>query len=189
MPIDYSKWDKLEVSSSSEDEADAPRPRVTRLDTPSRVTFGGKSVSASSKAAAVVADPSEIPPPSTKPPKSTPANNFPSFWTDHGGLAKLKDGEPSLYWAQDRYTVTLRLELSKGEKTKSVVVEGILPYADRWSAVGSTKPTLVCRSSETVLLEGELPHPVHFAEEDSDVDWCVEDRILVVTLNKAGKQL
>lgn len=56
MPIDYSKWDNLDVSSSSssseEDEEDyhpkkvmqqpaAATPRVTRLEAPSTVTFGG----------------------------------------------------------------------------------------------------------------------------------------------------
>ena len=94
-----------------------------------------------------------------------------------------------MYWSQDRYSVTLRLELGEGEKVKSVVVEGILPYADRWSAVGSTKAKLVCKSGEEVLLEGELPHAVHLAEEDLAVDWSVEDeqmyRFLVVTLHKA----
>lgn len=131
MPIDYSKWDNLEVSSSSEDEDDAPQPRVTRLDAPSSVTFGGKdgTVSAASKPAVVLA-PKEIP-------KSAPSStkNISPSWTDHGGLlrAKLKNGEErKLHWSQDRYSVTLRLELDTGVKVQSVQVEGILPFADRW---------------------------------------------------------
>ena len=189
MPIDYSKWDNLDVSSS-EDEDDAPQPRVTRLDTPSSVTFGGKGgeISATAKT------PSASPHPSSKetPKSKTTKTSLPSSWTDHGGLLRAKSNsgeERNLYWSQDRYSVTLRLELGEGEKVKSVVVEGILPYADRWSAVGSTKAKLVCKSGEQVLLEGELPHAVHLAEEDLAVDWSVEDeqmyRFLVVTLHKA----
>mmetsp|Transcript_15912 Transcript_15912/g.39935 ORF Transcript_15912/g.39935 Transcript_15912/m.39935 type:complete len:237 (+) Transcript_15912:158-868(+) len=183
MPIDYSKWDNLDVSSSSEDEDDA-KPRVTRLDAPTKVTFGGGSVSATK-----AATPSQAP--STKPP--TPKSTTPtSVWTDHGGLLKTKGGERNLYWSQDRHSVTLRLELSTGEKIKSVAVDGILPYADRWSAVGSIKPKLVVfRSVDVVLLEGELPHPIHL-EEDSDdgiVDWSIEDtnghRVLCIILHKA----
>jgi hypothetical protein len=40
--IDYSKWDKIAESDDDDDSDDAPvRPRVTRLDAPGRVTFGG----------------------------------------------------------------------------------------------------------------------------------------------------
>uniref|UniRef100_A0A7S2U7D3 Uncharacterized protein n=1 Tax=Attheya septentrionalis TaxID=420275 RepID=A0A7S2U7D3_9STRA len=54
--IDYSKWDHLDYGSSSDedDNDEAPsgqQPRVTRLDTPSRVTrspTGAVSISASS---------------------------------------------------------------------------------------------------------------------------------------------
>ena len=189
MPIDYSKWDNLDVSSS-EDEDDAPQPRVTRLDAPSSVTFGGKGgeISATAK------PPSASPLPSSKesPKSKTAKTTVQSSWTDHGGLLRAKSNsgeERNLYWSQDRYSVTLRLELGKGEKVKSVVVDGILPYADRWSAVGSTKVKLICKSGQEVLLEGELPHAVHLAEEDLAVDWSVEDeqmhRFLVVTLHKA----
>lgn len=189
MPIDYSKWDNLDVSSS-EDEDDVPQPRVTRLDAPSSVTFGGKGGEISAAAKPPSASP--IPSP-TETPKSTPAkNSVPSSWTDHGGLLRAQsntDKERKLYWSQDRNSVTLRLELGPREKVKSVVVEGILPYADRWSAVGSSKAKLVCKSGEEVLLKGELPHAVHLAEEDLATDWSVEDeqmhRFLVVTLLKA----
>jgi len=188
MPIDYSKWDNLEISSSSEDEDDAPQPRVTRLDTPSSVTFGGKggTISATSNPASSLAS-KEIP-------ESGPASSksIPPSWTDHGGLLQATSNnveEQNLYWSQDRYSVTVRLELGPGEKVQSVQVEGILPFADRWSAVGSTKPKLVCISGKAVLLEGELPHPVHLEEDDSGVDWSVENeqkhRFLVVTLRKA----
>jgi hypothetical protein len=41
MPLDYSKWDHLDDYESSDNEDEAQRPRVIRLDAPSRVTFGG----------------------------------------------------------------------------------------------------------------------------------------------------
>lgn len=217
MPIDYSKWDNLEVSSSEdEDEHGSPSPRVTRLDAPSKVTFGGKqgSISAVPQGHATAKQPKsqlksqplEASKTTKPPPKSTSAigdTSAPPSWTERGGLLASDGGDVEhkikrkLYWAQDRYSVTLRLELRKEEKVGSVIVEGILPYSDRWSAVGSTKPRLVCRSSSAdnvTLLEGELPHPVHLAEEDSDdglIDWTVtavaadEHRFLVITLHKA----
>jgi len=211
MPIDYSKWDNLEVSSSDDDDDDKPTPHVTRLDAPSRVTFGGGTGGAMSASTSA----SKSPPldcsytegattVTTSHSKSvTPAGDqsAPSSWTDRGGLLEIEktayNPSRNLYWAQDRYAVTLRLELRGMEKVRSVCVEGILPYRDRWSAVGSTKLKLSCTSSadSLVLLEGDLPHPVHLAEEDSDdglVDWSVveadhqpQSRFLTITLHKA----
>lgn len=207
MPIDYSKWDNLDVSSS-EDEDDESTPRVTRLDAPSRVTFGGKTNGLEFNAAS----PAVLPqPPLDATTKGEKTQQIPTMrpsgdrgfappsWTEHGGLLETtSDPKRRLYWAQDRYSVTLRLELVGGEKVRSVDVEGILPYSDRWSAVGSIKQRISCISTATeVLLDGELPHPVHLAEEDSEdgvLDWSVEDsnsvdgkryRFLAVTLHKA----
>mmetsp|Transcript_19408 Transcript_19408/g.45144 ORF Transcript_19408/g.45144 Transcript_19408/m.45144 type:complete len:328 (-) Transcript_19408:485-1468(-) len=224
MPIDYSKWDDLEVSSSSDEEEDGlevgddrsrlspGRPRVTRLDAPSSVTFGGPggSISAAvpearpgdeprgtTAAAAIprsgggttLAAPKPSPSsPATAPSSAAPSSSgrAPPSWTDHGGfLVALPSsatttgggGETtlrrrSLYWSQDRYSVTLRLELSGGasEKVASVSVEGILPYRDRNAATATTvKPKLVAVSAcGEVLLTGELPHPVHRTEDDDD---------------------
>jgi len=221
MPIDYSKWDKLEVSSSEDEDDDqhnptSSTPRVTRLDAPSKVTFGGGSVSASVSSSKEL--PTEAPPPlrldapaASNAPGGASKSRSPS-WTDHGGVLETKSDPPrSLYWTQDRYSVTLRVELIATEKVRSVCVEGILPYCDRHAAVGSTKPKLACVSegegeakTSVFLLEGELPHPVHLAEEDSDdgvVDWSVvvdennnhknesdgqhRHRFLVITLHKA----
>lgn len=209
MPIDYSKWDNLEVSSSEDEDVDddhiGSTPRVTRLDAPSRVTFGGAgtngSVSASPEGDTAPSSPSK---PLSKPLESSSATVTTTSdlqsWTDRGGLLETNtktNTKRSLYWAQDRYTVTLRLELRDTEKIRSVGVEGILPYSDRWMAVGTAKPRLSCVSTNgEILLDGELPHPVHLAEEDSDdglVDWSVvavkdnehQQRYLVITLHKA----
>jgi len=199
MPIDYSKWDNLDVSSS-EDEDDESTPRVTRLDAPSRVTFGGKTDGLEFSAASPAVPP-QLPLDVTTKGEETQQipTVAPPSWTEHGGLLETtSDPNRRLYWAQDRYSVTLRLELVGGEKVRSVDVEGILPYSDRWSAVGSIKQRIsfISTASE-VLLDGELPHPVHLAEEDSEdgvLDWSVEDsniadgkryRFLAVTLHKA----
>eukprot|EP00532_Pseudo-nitzschia_australis_P004375 CAMPEP_0168200316 /NCGR_PEP_ID=MMETSP0139_2-20121125/22977_1 /TAXON_ID=44445 /ORGANISM="Pseudo-nitzschia australis, Strain 10249 10 AB" /LENGTH=304 /DNA_ID=CAMNT_0008125535 /DNA_START=318 /DNA_END=1229 /DNA_ORIENTATION=+ len=261
MPIDYSKWDRLEVSSSDEeDDGDdsnnnnhaTTTPRVTRLEAPSKVTFGGgfSSITASPSAPNTstrssafantkqAKNPEEdcVSPhkrdddaivPATTRDGDGKERGAPPAWTERGGLVVVAANDQqqeehqhrNLYWAQDRYSVTLRLEVKEDEKVRSVDVRGILPYSDRFAAVGSTKPKLSIRrrgvrvngsdndddnnKSSTkgtlplLLLEGELPHPVHFAEGDDDenlVDWSVEEatwkknhftKHLTITLHKA----
>lgn len=121
-----------------------------------------------------------------------------------------------LYWSQDRYSIYFRLELHPFETIQSVEVVGVTQYIDRFSATGSTKPRLVCRGTTTrgmdtdddvvttnqnkqqqsptvLLLEGDLPHPVHLAEDDDDIDWSIvradstttTGRYLFITLYKA----
>jgi len=207
MPIDYSKWDNLEVSSSEDEDEDDKTPRVTRLDAPSQVTFGGAGANGAVSASPEV-DTKTSSSKLSKPLESSSATtgtttaSHTQSWTDRCGLLETKSDTKqsrNLYWSQDRYTVTLRLELLRDttEKVRSVAVEGILPYSDRWMAVGTAKPRLSCVSTNgEMLLEGELPHPVHLAEEDSDdglVDWSVvvdnndkgQLRFLTITLHKA----
>jgi hypothetical protein len=103
-----------------------------------------------------------------------------------------------MYWSQDRYSVSIRLELFPYEAAQSVEVVGVTRYIDRFSATGSTKPRLVCtgtttstdfiahnvgvvsttqqqqqKSSRILLLDGDLPHPVYLAEDDDDIDWSI----------------
>jgi hypothetical protein len=258
MPIDYSKWDHLKDESSSEDEDDESShrnddnhavPRVTRLDAPSRVTFGGNArdqqqqedttwcsvdiqpssplrtasmtspVSAattttttsatshlSSSSAVVVAKETPV----SKAPGNT-KGGIPDAWIERGGtVITTANQNRQLHWCQDRYSVTLRLQLlNESEKVSTVTVDGILPYRDRHAAMGTTKkPHLKCVGSNNknnnnknesdhhvLLLEGDLPHPVHLAEDDDDddntVDWSVvwddgnHARYLQITLYKA----
>ncbi len=120
-------------------------------------------------------------------------------WTTRGGLLTTTDGR-NLFWSQDRYSVFLRLELFPQEKVLSVNINGILPYRDRFSATGSAKKSRIrCQASSGsdvgyLVLEGDLPHPVHLAEDEDDLDWCIERdktgvmrdaRFLLVTLYKA----
>lgn len=239
MPIDYSKWDRLdEYSDDSSDEgsnANAGRsdsPRVTRLDAPSKVTFGGGVAATvepsvgtdySRNRAQLPVQPVPSPPPAEgKRPKASVGDrtknpecsvNHHETWTDRGGLVMAQPASPNddqgiatttrrLYWSQDRYSVFLRLELHDREQVELVDVPAVVPYTERFSATGSTKPRLVCRGATgtdasanqqcpVVLLEGDLPHPVHLAEEDEDVDWSIvrdgtsTGRFLFITLYKA----
>ncbi|VEU34540.1 unnamed protein product [Pseudo-nitzschia multistriata] len=215
MLTDYSKWDRLEVSSSdgdsgSEDDAHPAAPRVTRLEAPSRITFGGGSptIAASPPAPGPRASPAAAPlaPREAPAPEGTgaagapPGGNAsaPSAWTERGGLVFVDAAAHghrarNLYWSQDRYSVVLRLELEGAEKVGSVTVGGILPYRDRCAAAGTARPVLSAGSRDgTVLLEGELPHPVHLDEDEEVVDWSVEaapseatGRYLCVALRKA----
>ena len=236
MPIDYSKWDHLDDCSDSDEEGAADTrstPRVTRLEAPSRVTFGGMPNEVESVA---TIDPpllSTLPPssnssgamaqdghgPMMAPKPSTASDNEGkcsetghSAWTKKGGSVVTSDNR-HLYWSQDRYSVQIRLELRLGppkESVERVVVDGILPYADRYCATGSQKPRLIItgrlggdlssQSSEkstATLLEGELPYPVHWSQDDEQaeaksLDWIVErhpsdkeQRFALITLYKA----
>lgn len=221
MPIDYSKWDHLDEYSGDDDSDGSNEnvdgcplinPRITRLDGPSRVTFGGKHVkkplvepSSVSSRTSGPKSPSQSDVPAAV--ENVTKKRPPSSWTERGGCVTKTtvDGKKRrmLYWSQDRYSVALRLELiSVDEKVQVVNVSGILPYCDRFSATGSTRPHLCCQvftnktndgknhKVSSMLLEGELPHPVHLAEGDDDVDWSVvrdgsNRRFMMITFYKA----
>ena len=159
------QWDHLDEYSDNEDKVEEA-PRVTRLDAPSRITFGGGSAS--------VIDPQSSASTATGAPTSSVST--PSVvneaWTQKGGLVTTSCNH-QLYWCQDRDSVTLRFEVAEEEKIKSVQVQGVLSYADRKCAVGSTKPRLNICNHQSILLEGELPHQVHLAEEEEGIDWSV----------------
>ena len=213
MPIDYSKWDNLDEYSDDDDGGDGAEattttsssstatPRVARLDAPSAVTFGGSdptTISAVGSLPSPEADVNAISEsPIAKAAISATTHPTDDKWKVKGGLVTTLDNR-KLYWAQDRYAVTLRCQLFDGEKPKIVTVDGILPYSDRHCAMGSTKQCLkvidvVSDSSKRVtILEGDLPHHVHLANDEDDVDWCIErdlltgnDRYVAITLHKA----
>jgi hypothetical protein len=105
-----------------------------------------------------------------------------------------------LYWSQDRSTVTFRFALiaaspldsssssyNKKNEEASLVrgwncrVPGILSYDNRTSAIGTTgdKPRLILTHSNKnnvtlSFFDGELPYPVHLAQDDDQVDWSIE---------------
>jgi hypothetical protein len=221
--IDYSKWDHLDEYSDDDGEEDnnqGSSPQVTQLDAPSRVTFGGGSAEITAQSTVPTTHTSipsamaiqKLPKPTTtsnstrssKDDIDTDTNT--SKWTQNGGLVTTET-ERKLYWTQDRYAVTFRLALDDHVKASDlkVQVEGILPYSDRHCAVGSTKPilqimiipTTTSPTTESPLLQGDLPHPVHWAQEDEEekvMDWSIEREqrsggssanFLVFTLYKA----
>eukprot|EP00529_Nitzschia_sp_RCC80_P025861 CAMPEP_0113463134 /NCGR_PEP_ID=MMETSP0014_2-20120614/12478_1 /TAXON_ID=2857 /ORGANISM="Nitzschia sp." /LENGTH=353 /DNA_ID=CAMNT_0000355073 /DNA_START=143 /DNA_END=1201 /DNA_ORIENTATION=- /assembly_acc=CAM_ASM_000159 len=252
MPIDYSKWDNIDVSDSDGSDSDGGEGRcggiakVTRLDAPSTVTFGGGGSSNSGGNTAqqqqqtiTVTTPSRNAPtistsktekhspsssdsflPSAEPTQAvaqpapvTQTTQEEKAWTETGGSCYIPvvtgAGSPSassqqqqhqqqqrkVYWSQDRYSVTITIELFDDEmKIRSVHVDGIVSYKDRFSATltdTSSKPRLrivattaaaaaaaaarvsersSSSSSSRTVVDDELPYPVHLAEEDEDSD-------------------
>jgi len=219
--IDYSKWDKIDYGSSSEnDEGDEAnnkqsQPRVTRLDQPSRVTrtADGELVIEQATEAGKQQNSSHIDVAKRKSLKTnektirvqSASQAIPPSWSDKGG-ADVVHGR-LLYWCQDRYSVTLRVELPS-EHSWTCEVTNFLPFDDRYRAVGSPEhaPHLVIRrqqpkgeikpSSSTenrgdILLESDFAYPIH-AEEDSgeSADWSIEKlaqgkKFMAVTVLKA----
>ena len=136
--IDYSKWDHIDDSDSSDvDDDEGNRrpvavPQVTRLETASRVTFGkGMAEITPQSSASTTSGPTttKLPssslsvsqtksvtdPMSTLPRTNTLTSKLISTWAEHGGTATLsaRNGkEPrTVYWSQDRYSVCLRIQL------------------------------------------------------------------------------
>ena len=195
--IDYSKWDHLEDSDddASEDQLGDNVPRVTKLEQPSRITTqadGSLLVQPQTNSSHTESKTNE---PTAK---SSAAMNttasIPSEWTDKGDYVILsKDRE--LFWSQDRYSVTLRIALpfEMKMKIKTVQVEGTLPYSERNMATGSQLPRLCVHgdgdSSTVWFHQCELPHPVHLAEDENEIDWTVVShnhvRYLTIVLYKA----
>ena len=222
MPIDYSKWDHLDDDSESDqDDANVTGPRVTRLDAATRVTFGGQQESGWSTAQ----DPARVKDSRDStakvqglvgmstydaPSKLSPDTRSMNQWTAKGGsFVTTSDRNRNLYWSQDRYSVYIRVELHPGEAIERVHVDGILPYLDRHCATGSHKHHLSITGSRTSppdlpsatnqvfnILQGDLPHPVHWSQEDDSeaqtLDWEIQRhpldfkrRFVSITLHKA----
>ncbi|KAG7358326.1 hypothetical protein IV203_014914 [Nitzschia inconspicua] len=209
MPIDYSKWDHIDDSDDDESETNETSavPRVTRLDAPSQVTFGGggdneainiqQLTSAALPTNSPVLTSTSSAEPSSATPTAKASVNESNTWVQHGGMVTT-DQDRKLYWCQDRYSIALRLELKPEEKVSRVTVDGILSYRDRHAAMGTHKQHLKCvgksGTTDTVLLEGDLPHPVHLAEDDEGVDWSIvrdshNTRYLLITMYKAVPML
>ena len=117
-----------------------------------------------------------------------------------------KEMKLPIYWSQDRYTITLRMAFTSfifPTKNIRVRVNGALQYSDRYSAVGSGimnggyKSSAVNESGygsveivsitsnqgkdeEIILLQGKLPHPIHLNQDEDDIDFEIEDNLIVV---------
>jgi hypothetical protein len=171
--IDYSKWDKIDCSSSEEEE-DSGQPRVTHLDAPSTITRTSDGN--------LIIGGQQQPGPVNSSNKTNKYEEKIQDWSQNGGVVTTEAGS-QLYWSQDRFSVCLRLLLpSTGIKGKDLRVElqGMIPFRDRFSAVGNEHVSslkLLWRDptdqATRTLLDGDLPHTVH-ATEDEELDWGID---------------
>jgi hypothetical protein len=226
--IDYSKWDHLDDASSSSDEQSPPDlPRVTKFDQPSRVTTqsdGSLLIRPSTPPPPpIVSSLTTISTTSTAMPPQKPSGSSetnaghqdesakstnrphsrpPPAWTEKGGCSTIREGAHELYWSQDRYSVTIRIQIPTADKqcvvplqatTKAckdgwnVHVSGMLSYADRHCAVmghhhqqQEQPPRLLqVTRAGAIWWQDTLLYPVHHAadddDEDDNVEWCVEE--------------
>lgn len=156
--IDYSKWDRMNFSESSDDSSDDDADekgtgpcRVTRLDRPSRVTVlpdGQVSVEETSSARAV------LPPSSTPTTKAAITDTSAAVGESSSSPQEASPETPTptqvraptlpaswtskggfveaynLYWSQDRYMVVLRFQLpvAASAKAKAKLAPGVLPW-------------------------------------------------------------
>lgn len=208
--IDYSKWDKIDCSSSDDDDDDndddqgshgLAKPRVTRLDAPSRVTrtSNGDLViveqedDTASENNSNINDTASSKPVSyeSKLPEKEPPSSMAASWTRNGSQHVVPSSQQTLYWSQDRSSVCLRVSLpcaNNRGKDIQVHFQGIRRYRDRFMAVGNSLPASIrvtCRNNNNddnsqpvmVLLEGDFPHPIHASEDDED--YVDEDTVYV----------
>lgn len=229
--IDYSKWDKMDYGDSSDEDdqeerlsigegntqamvssttqpaaAGAGRPRVTRLDGPSRVTRDADGI-------ITIDSPQPQPSPmavpsathfSQKQPQliKRSQSNLNQRLTKNGGQFTDEATQSQIFFSQDRQEVTIHIEFDACEiKSKDirVIASGMVAYGERNAAVGGgecngkLKVTAKVdnRNGNTTktLIEGELPHKIHLAEDEDEVEWEIlaeDDRkFVVVTLRKA----
>jgi len=192
--IDYSKWDNIDVSDSEEEE-EVTLPRVTKFDAPSTISTNKDGT------VTVSADADDSSKSKIKSSQNDGLRNI-EFISESQikRMKKLTEGgdhfidsnsKSKVFWSQDRHEVIISVAFSsKRIRPKDIFVTatGVLPYSQKSSAVGSGQN----RSGEgcgtisieakaeyslerTVLLEGTLPHFVHFSEEEDEIDWDIED--------------
>ena len=176
-PIDYSKWDKLHYGSSSDEEEN--QPRVTKLNSPGKVTRTPDGTITFEKNATPV----------EKNATETPSKDK---LTHNGGSYIDPKRNNQILWSQDRYEVQISIPYCASSiHTKSITVEchGILPYENRYCATtnllsntvkdNETHGSLTIKGKNTnndkiTIFQGMLPHFIHSPEEEEDIEWCIE---------------
>ena len=184
--IDYSKWDHLEDSDSDEEQLE---PLVTRLETPSRITTtpdGTFHVSQQQQQQQSIQE-------ETIMEVATDTETLETeSWTTNGG--HVVEEPYNLYWSQDRRFVSLRFQLPSDIVIKHITLKWtgkIYDYTDRQAAVGSDNTaSFQILQEQRVILEGDLPHPIHFNEDEEELDWEIDNdhkgcKYLLLTLSKA----
>jgi len=124
--------------------------------------------------------------------------------TTNGGRFIDEQTKSHIFWSQDRQEVVISVEFD-AEKIKSrniqVEASGMVPYSERNAAVagssgvsdspyGKLKVTAKLDSGENAtLLEGDLTHSVHLAEDEDDIEWDIlsecDRKFVRITLRKA----
>ena len=228
--IDYSKWDKMDYGDSSDEDdggkagssvgegdaqamvsgttqpAGADRPRVTRLDGPSRVTRdadGMITIDRTQPQASPMTSASTTHVSQKQPQLITRSqSNLNQRLTKNGGQFTDEATQSQIYWCQDRQEVIIHIEFDAGEiKSKDirVIASGMVAYGERNAAVGGGECNGKLRVTAKVdngngnttktLIEGELPHKIHLAEDEEGVEWEIlteaDRKFVVVTLRKA----
>ena len=225
--IDYSKWDKMEYGDSGDDAegssvgegdthkamvasatqpgaAGAGRPRVTRLEGPSRVTRdadGMITIDSTQPQASPISSASLNTTKKQPQLMKSSHSNLNQRLTKNGGQFTDEATQSQIFWSQDRQEVTIYIEFDATKiKSKDIRVSasGMVAYGERNAAVGGGETHGKLRVTAKVengigytktLLEGELPHKIHLAEDEDEVEWEIlseDDRkFVVVTLRKA----
>lgn len=219
--IDYSKWDKFDASSSEEEE-EKILPRVTKLDSPGTVT---RSADGTITLNPRTDDDAILDAKKNIHSKNDMAESPSSSLTSHNTRTKkiefvkekkvlkretlVRNGgqfrdQTLSFWSQDRNEVILSVTFNPQKispRNIKVKVVGILPFSERYSAVGwntsddkatpgsltvfttsdtSTRPhpfgnSLGTQQAANTLITGVLPHFVHLSEGEEEVEWEVDD--------------
>ena len=120
----------------------------------------------------------------------------------NGGQFTDESTQSQVFWSQDRQEVTIHIEFDACKiKSKNIRVSasGMVAYGERNAAVGGSETHGTLRVTAKVdngngnttktLLEGKLPHKIHLAEDEEEVEWGIlteEGRkFVVVTIRKA----
>ena len=209
--IDYSKWDKMDFSDDSEDDgsdedgdttgvAARVRPRVTKLDGPTRVTreSGGTIRIEGGSETSSVTPPHGYSVAKKRPitdcgndgtghrgiePSTPPADAIASQLTRNGGWFVDAPTSSRVYWSQNREEVEIAVVFDTAEiSTRDLCVKltGALPYLDRKAAVGGEACGRLVMSAvkssgeRKVLLDGMLPQFIHLAEDEEEVEWEID---------------
>ena len=169
--VDYSKWDALDVCADGDDDYAARRrgaPRVTRLEGPSRVTFGGPNLDRDAIVAEVRApDPDARPPPD--PPRRSSAIDYARF--DRVAADVSSSDDEREYFEDDAWALKhgLRAPPSASDASKAVVgprreYVGAMPppsepppgYFPKTRGIGEPSPPPI-GNARTVRLTGTTP--------------------------------
>jgi len=170
--VDYSKWDKLEVSSSGEEEEEGrgARPVVHRLDPAANEELRVGNLTVRSKRAGQGEEK-----PSTSEPSESACEISASAKGEDQLRALSRNGARcgSYLWSQDRTTCTLGVIVPRGSRASEVGVE-----LSGFDYLGGTKRatclSVVHRPSGT-RVGGDLQCPCRAEDDDLLANWEVSD--------------